>query len=89
MNKEINNEMKVSYLGVTLKYHAYLKLQITIIAALIIGALLCFFLTGDSEIWLVKNGWWLLPIVALLEVGESLIAIRKANRDFNKQANSS
>jgi len=78
-------EMRLKYLFINLKYSAYIKLQVILVVALIIGALLCLFFARDSQIWLLKNGGWLCPIVALLEVGESFWAINKAKKDFNSQ----
>ena len=82
-------EMRVKYLLINLKYPTYVRLQIVLVAAWIIGALLCFIFGRDSSFWLLKNGWWLCPIVALLEVGESFVAINKAKKDFKIQTKNS
>ena len=78
-------EMRVKYFILNLKYPAYINLQVVLVVAWIIGALLCFFFARDSQIWLLKNGWWLCPLVAFLEVVESFVAINKAKKDFNNQ----
>ena len=75
-------EMRVKYLFINLRYPAYVRLQIVAVAAWIVGALLCFLFAGDSSVWLLRNGWWLCPCGALLEVGESFVAINKAKKDF-------
>lgn len=79
-------EMGVKYLFINLKYPAYLRLQIILVAAWIAGALLCFLFATDSSAWLLKNGWWLCSTGALLEVGESFVAINNAKKDFNSHS---
>jgi hypothetical protein len=79
-------EMRVKYLFINLRYPAYLKLQIALVAAWLVVSLLCFSFTKNSSMWILKNAWWLCIIVALLEVGESLVAINKAKKDFNIQS---
>lgn len=78
----MSDEMRVKYLFINLKYPAYVKLQMVIVAGWFIGALLCFLYAKDSPIWVLKNSWWLCVVIALLEVGESFLAIGKAKRDF-------
>ena len=78
------DEMRVKYLFINLKYPAYVRLQIVLVVALIIGAVLCFLFTRDSSVWALKNGWWLCPVGALFEVGESLFAVKKAKKNFTK-----
>ncbi len=79
--------MRVKYLFVDLEYPAYIKLQAVLAAAWLIGGLLSFLFGGDSQMWLLQNGWWLGPIVALLEVIEAFVAVNKAKKDFNSQSN--
>ena len=74
-------KMRVKYLFVDLRYPTYLKLQIVLVIGWIIGALLCYIFLRDNSVWLLKNGWWLCLVVALLEVGESFLAINKAKKD--------
>jgi len=81
----MNEEMRIKYLFVDMKYSSYIKLQGTFIIALLIGAMLSFFLAQDSETWFFKNSFWLLPIVAVLEMGEAYIAIKKSKKEFNAQ----
>ena len=76
-------EMRIKYYFVDMKYSLYIQFQGAFVIALLIGAILCFFLTQDSDNWFLKNGWWLLSIFALLEVGEAYIAIKKSKKEFN------
>ena len=78
-------DMKVNFGIFSIKYPSYIKLQATIVIALLISSILCFLFAQDSQIWLLKNGHWLYPVIALLEVGESFIAIKKSKKDFNTQ----
>ena len=81
----MSEEMRIKYLFVDMKYSLYIKLQGAFVIALLIGAALSFFLAQDSDEWFLKNGWWLLSIFALLEVGEAYIAIKKSKKEFNAQ----
>lgn len=83
------NEMKVKYMLLNMKYPSYIKLQAFLVISLLLGAILTFFMAQDSQTWFLKNGPWLYPIIALLEVGEAYIAIRKAKKEFNVQQNTS
>ena len=78
-------EMKINFGFVSFKYPSYIKLQVTIVVSLLVAGLLCFMFTQDSPIWLLKNGYWLCPVIALLEVSEAFIAIKKSKKDFNKK----
>ncbi len=82
-------EMKVKYLLLNMKYPSYIKLQSFLVIALLVGAILTFFFAQSSQIWFLKNGPWLYPIIALLEVGEAYMAIRKAKKKFDVQQNKS
>ena len=81
----MSDEMRVKYPFMSLKYSTYVKIQATLILSLIVGALLLFLYGRDSSVWLMKNGWWMCAILALLEVVESLVAIGKAKKDFAKR----
>lgn len=81
----MNEEMRIKYLFVDMKYSLYIQFQGAFVIALLIGAILCYFLTQDSDNWFLKNSWWLLSIFALLEVGEAYIAIKKSKKEFNAQ----
>ena len=81
----MNEEMRIKYYFVDMKYSLYIQFQGAFVIALLIGAILCFFLTQDSDNWFLKNGWWLLSIFAVLEVGEAYIAIKKSKKEFNAQ----
>ena len=78
-------EMRVKYLFVNMKYPLYLKLQGLLIVSLIIAAAACYFLIGDSSIWVVKDAWLICLILAGLEVFEAAVAIGKAKKNFNPQ----
>ena len=78
-------DMRVKYLLINLRYPAYIRMQIATVLACVIGGLLCLLFARDSGVWLLRNGWWLCPVIALLDVGESVLAIRKAKRDFSKK----
>jgi len=75
--------MRVKYLFVDLEYPAYIKLQVVLAVAWMIGALLSFLFGRDSQMWLLQNGWWFGPIVAFLEVVEAFMAVNKAKKLFN------
>lgn len=77
----MSEEMRVKYLFIDLKYRAYAKLQIALITALIIGAVLCFLFTRDYSHWIVKNAWWICAATAVLEVIEFLAATGKARKE--------
>ncbi|MDH3214546.1 MAG: hypothetical protein OEM05_18875 [Myxococcales bacterium] len=71
-------DTQVKYLFVALKYPAYVKLQVALVIGWLIGSILCFSWARESDVWLLKNGWWLCLAIGGLEVLESLVAIRKA-----------
>ena len=81
----MNEEMRIKYLFVDMKYSLYIQFQGSFVIALLIGAILCFFLTQDSDNWFLKNGWWLLSVFAVLEAGEAYIAIKKSKKEFNAE----
>lgn len=81
----MNEEMRIKYLFVDMKYSLYVKIQGTFVITLLIGAILSFFLAQNSEIWFFKNSFWLLPIFAVLEAGEAYIAIKKSKKEFNAE----
>ena len=78
----MNEEMRIKYYFVDMKYSSYILFQGAFVIALLIGAILCFFLTQDSDNWFLKNGWWLLSIFTLLEMGEAYIAIKKSKKEY-------
>ncbi|MCP4375911.1 MAG: hypothetical protein GY794_07030 [bacterium] len=78
-------EMRVKYLGLNLKYSTYLKLQGLLVVLCIIAALPCFLYLKDHSRWILRNAWWCCLVVAFLEVVESVVAITKAKKDFNRQ----
>lgn len=81
----MNEEMRVKYLFLNMKYPSYIKLQSIFVIAWLVGAVLSYFLAQDSQVWFLKNGPWLYPIIALLEAGEAYMAIKKAKKEFNVQ----
>jgi len=82
-------EMSVKYLLLNMKYPSYIKLQTFLVIAWLVGAILTFVFAHNSQIWFLKNGPWLYPIIALLEFGEAYMAIRKAKKGFDIQPNKS
>jgi len=78
----MNEDMRIKYLFVNLKYPAYVKLQIALCAAWLILGCFLFLFARDSSVWVLANSWWLCAVVALGEVVESLVAIAKAKRKF-------
>lgn len=76
-------DMRVKYLFINLRYPVYVKLQGMLIVTLIIAALTCFLYLKDSPLWMLKNVWWFLLIMAALEILEALLAIGKAKRAYN------
>jgi hypothetical protein len=82
-------EMEVKYLFLSMKYPSYIKLQTFLVVGWLVAAVLAFVFAKNSQIWFIKNGPWLYPIVALLEIGEAYIAIRKAKSKFDVQPNES
>ena len=75
-------DMRVKYLYINRKYPAYLKSQVALVIGWLIGSgLFCLF-AGTSDMWLLKNAWWLCLVVGGLEVLETLGAIRKAKKDY-------
>ncbi|MFB3109000.1 MAG: hypothetical protein ACE1ZE_06470 [Candidatus Binatia bacterium] len=76
-------KMRVKYLFVNLEYPTYIKLQAVLAVAWMMGGLLSFLYGRDSQMWLLQNGWWFGPCVALLEVIEAFVAVNKAKREFN------
>ena len=80
----MSEEMRVKYLFVDLKYSTYVKLCAVItICWLLLGGFF-FVYTQDSSIWFLKNGWWLSPVVALVGVIESILAISKAKKEYKE-----
>lgn len=77
------DDMRIKYLFVNLTYPAYVRLQIALVAAWIIGAALLFFFARDSSVWLLKNGWWLCLVIGFAEVGEAVVAIGKAKQAYD------
>lgn len=80
------DEMRVKYLFVNLRYSTYVKLEMALVAVLLIAALSCFLFARDSRFLLLRNGWWLCLLGAVLEAGESFLAIRHAKTRSNDHA---
>ena len=76
-------DMRVKYLFINMRYPAYIKLQVILVVSLVIASLLCFLFARDSQIWLLKNAWWLCLIVAVGEIVETFMAIGKAKKKFH------
>ena len=87
--QSVFTKVKVKYMLLNMKYPSYIKLQTFLVIAWLLGAILTFFMAQDSQTWFFKNGPWLYPIIALIEVGEAYIAIRRAKQEFNVQQNTS
>jgi len=77
----MNEEMRVKYLFINMRYPLYIKLQTIFVIAWLIAAIASFFLAQNSQVWFFKNGPWLYPIIALLQVGEAFIAIKKSKKE--------
>lgn len=75
-------DMRVKYLFVNLKYPAYVKLQVALVVGWFVAGGVLFFFARDSGIWLLANGWWLCPVIAVAEVAESMAAVAKAKKDY-------
>ncbi len=75
-------DMRVKYLFINLKYRAYIKLQVALVIGWLIGSVLFYLFARASDIWLLKNAWWLCLVIGGLEVLESLVAISKAKKDY-------
>ena len=75
-------EMRVKYLFVNLKYPSYVRLQVFLVVGWVVAGGLLFLFARDSQAWLLKNGWWLCPLIAVCEVMESLVAVAKAKKDY-------
>lgn len=87
--KSMYSKMNVKYLLFNLKYPSYIKLQVFLVVAWLVGAILTFFLAQNSLVWFLKNGPWLYPIIAFLEICEAYIAVKKAKKEFDIDTNSS
>ena len=79
------DEMKVKILFLNIKYPLYLKIQIAMVIGWFIGGFLCYLYLKDSSVWYLKNGWWLFPVIAILEVGEAFVVIKKAKKEYRNK----
>ena len=79
-----DESLRIKYLGVSLSYPAYKKLQIALfIGWILLGLVLIPF--AGHEMWLLGNSWWLCPLVAVGEAVEAFIAISAAKKKHASQ----
>lgn len=72
------DEIRVRYPFLSLRYRNFIRLQGVIIGALVVAAGVLFTEARGHPFWLLAHGWWILLLVAALEVGESWLLIRRA-----------
>ena len=76
-----NSDLEVKYLGLSFRYSTYVRMQIAIVVACLIGAGLFFLFARTSEVWYLRHGWLICLLMVAGEVVESGVAIKKAKRD--------
>jgi hypothetical protein len=79
-------DMKINFILFSLKYRAYVRMQITAISVLLLLSAVAYLYGRDSADWFIGNGWWICLVVALLEVGEAVVAITLAKKKYRKEA---
>jgi uncharacterized membrane protein len=75
-------DMPVKYLFINLKYPTYVSLQVTLIVGWMIAAGLFLAFGLGSDVWWIRNGWWLSLAAGCLEIIESLMAVNKAKTEY-------
>ncbi len=73
----MDDDLRIRYPFVSLRYRNFIRLQGVIIGALVVAAGVLFTEASGHPFWLLANGWWILLLVAVLEVGESWLLIRR------------
>lgn len=79
-------DMKINFILFSLKYRAYVRMQITAISVLLLLSVVAYLYGRDSASWFISNGWWICLVVALLEVGEAVVAITVAKKKYREEA---
>lgn len=80
------DDMKVNFVLFTLKYRTYVRTQTAVISALLLLAALAYLYGRDSTNWIIDNGWWICLVIAVLEMGEAVVAITLAKKKYRKEA---
>ena len=77
--------MEIKYLFIGMKYPAYIKLQTTLLIGWIAASALFFFFGPSAGSWPLRNAWWLCLALAVVELLETLIAVRFAKKKYDEQ----
>lgn len=83
----MDDDLRVKYPFISIRYRDYIRLQGAIIAALLVASALFFVFARDHGFWLLAHAWWVCLMAAGLEVLESLVAVRRAQRSHAESAN--
>jgi hypothetical protein len=82
----VYENMKINFVVFKLKYKTYIKLQTVIVSSLLALSPVAYFLGRDSADWMIGNAWWLCLVIAMLEVGEAMVAVTLAKKKYNAGA---
>lgn len=79
-------DMKINFILFSLKYRTYVRTQIAAVSILLLLAVLAYAYGRDSAVWFIGNGWWICLVLALLEIGEAVVAITLAKKKYKNEA---
>jgi hypothetical protein len=80
----VYEDMRVKYLCLNMRYAAYIKLEVVLFLAWTIAAALFFFFGRTSQIWIVRNGWWICLCVIVVGTLEAVAAVSKAKKEYRR-----
>lgn len=75
-----NDEPKIKYLFVNLRYSQYMKIQAVAFALCILGAVFFYLYLAESKSTPLRYLWVVALLGALVEVIEAILAIRRAKK---------
>ena len=73
-----DNESRVRYLLINLRWRHYIRIEAGIILALVTAGVVLFVLGRGSGLWWLHHGWWICLGAASLEALEALWASHRA-----------
>ena len=74
----MTSDRRIRYLFINLRYTSYWWLQAAVIGLLFTAAPVLFLVRDASGFWLWQHAWWICLGAAVLEAGETWLALRRA-----------
>lgn len=71
-------DVRVNYGIVRLSGRSYRCLHVVLVTLLLVAAVAFFVLGRTSDVWLIRQAWWILGVTAILDVSEAWVALRLA-----------